>query len=74
MSTLAEFRTAVESGEPEPDPFIPFTSQQSLLRVPGTPNIIKFALHDEILIIGFVEGPILVYSTNELYASTRTQV
>ena len=64
----------VESGQPEPEPFIPFTPQQSLLRVPGTPNIIKFALHDERLVIGFVEGPVLVYSTDDLYVSTRDQV
>lgn len=74
LSTLSEFRTAAESGQPKPEPFIPFAPQRSLLRVPGIPHIIKFALHDERLIIGFIEGPILVYITDDLYASTRTQV
>jgi nucleoporin NUP159 len=70
MSSLGDLRTVFESGKPDPDPFIPFAPQHALLSVPGTPVILKFALNDERLLIGFLEGPILVYNTSDLCTST----
>ena len=71
MSTLGDLHTAFESGQLDPEPFIHFTPRQPFLNVPGIPIIVKFALNDERLLVGFFEGPILVYSTDDLFARTR---
>jgi len=50
------------------------TPKHPLMKLPGTPHIIRFALNDENFIVGFIEGPVLVYSTNDLINASQTQV
>ncbi|KAF8588895.1 hypothetical protein K439DRAFT_543610 [Ramaria rubella] len=66
LSTLSDLRQAIETGQPDPEPYIPFIPRLPLLKVPGTPIIIKFACNDERLLVGYLEGPISIYNTSDL--------
>ncbi|KIJ52655.1 hypothetical protein M422DRAFT_26225 [Sphaerobolus stellatus SS14] len=68
---LSSFQNAMHSSS---DSSSPITPSRPALKLPGTPNVLRLSANNEAIIVGFLEGPVLVYSSPELLNVSQSQI
>ena len=73
FSPLPHLRLALSNATPENAEKV-FTPQRTLSIAPATPNIIVFASADTRLVVGLIQGPVLVFDTASLFTSGSNEI
>jgi nucleoporin NUP159 len=73
FSPLPDLRLALSNATPENAEKV-FTPQRTLSIAPATPNIIVFASADTRLVVGLIQGPVLVFDTTSLFTAGLNEI
>lgn len=70
---MADLRAAFSNATPE-HAETAFSPQRTLSLAPATPNIITFAKDDTRLVIGLIQGPVIVFDTARLFTPGTDEI
>ncbi|KAF7967280.1 hypothetical protein HWV62_34989 [Athelia sp. TMB] len=73
FSPLADLRAALSAATPDNAETV-FAPKRSLSFAPATPNILAFASAETRLVVGLVQGPVLVFDTARLFSSGSDEI